>query len=80
LSYYWENCRNIGGASYGHDIRKFEKKVDAFANVVWNFICSILKWTSFFIIQGQITPKTFQLFNIAKIGYVLRAISLKVTL
>jgi hypothetical protein len=27
LSYYWENCRNIGGASYGHDIRKFEKKL-----------------------------------------------------
>jgi hypothetical protein len=26
LSYYWENCRNIGGASYGLDIRKFEKK------------------------------------------------------
>jgi hypothetical protein len=22
LSYYWENCRNIG-----HDIRKFEKKL-----------------------------------------------------
>ena len=25
----------MGGASYGHDIRKFEKKVDGFANVVW---------------------------------------------
>jgi hypothetical protein len=22
-----ENCRNIGGAPYGHDIRKFEKKL-----------------------------------------------------
>jgi hypothetical protein len=37
LSYQWENCRNIGGASYSPDIRKFEKKVDAFANVVWWF-------------------------------------------
>ena len=35
LSYHWENCRNIGRASYGHGIRKFEKKVDAFENVVW---------------------------------------------
>ena len=25
----------MGGASYGHDIREFEKKVDGFANVVW---------------------------------------------
>ena len=44
LSYYCENCRYIGGASYGHDIRKFEKKVDAFANVVWWSTCQqILK-------------------------------------
>ena len=35
LSYYWENCRNIGGTSYGHDNRKFGKKVDAFENFVW---------------------------------------------
>jgi hypothetical protein len=25
--FFGENCRNIGGASYGHDIRKFEKKL-----------------------------------------------------
>jgi hypothetical protein len=34
----------MGGTSYGHDIQKFEKKVDAFVNVVWWSTCQqILK-------------------------------------